>query len=571
MPIFVLLLVSAAAHAQDTAGLYLQRCGICHNESNSRAPSLETMRGRSTEAILTALVSGPMRVQGAKLSGVERRALAEHITGKKLSGDATGSATGRCATHPAMDDIAKHPQWNGWGAGITNTRFATAQQAGLTAAGVPKLKLRWAFGFPDATLAWAQPSLAGGRVFVGSHNGTVYSLDAKTGCIHWVFSAKGGVRTAMSIGNGAVYFGDTTANAYALDVNTGRTLWIRQVDEHPLARITGSPVLHEGRLYVPLSSYEEAQAASPEYACCTFRGSLAALDAKTGAVRWKTYMIAGSSGAAIWSAPTVDTKRKLIYVATGNTYTNPPQPTSDALVALAMDTGKIQWTKQATPNDTFVIGCRPGSTNPNCPATNGPDYDFGNAPILTSINKRDLIVIGQKSGVGFAFDPDKSGEIVWQYRAGEGGALGGMEWGSAVDAQHAYFPVSDISRPKPGGLHAVDLATGKRVWMTPAPPLACNAGRGCNAAQSAAVTVIPGAVFSGSNDGALRAYSTKDGAILWEYNTNREFPTVNGVPATGGSLNGPGPAIAGGMLFANAGYGGFGGRPGNVLLAFAVE
>jgi polyvinyl alcohol dehydrogenase (cytochrome) len=337
-----------------------------------------------------------------------------------------------------------------------------------------------------------------------------------------------------------------------------------------------------------MSSYEEAQGANPDYECCTFRGSLTALDVKTGAVVWKTYTIAqepkprgksstgkqlwGPSGSAIWTAPTVDAKRKLIYAATGNTYSDPDQPSSDAVIAFDMATGKIRWMKQATPKDTFIIGCRPGSTNPNCPAESGPDHDFGNSPILTTFAGRDLIVIGQKSGVGYAMDPDKKGEIVWQYRAGEGGALGGIEWGSAVDGENAYFPVSDITRPKPGGMHAVSLKTGQRVWYTPPPPPACGApGRGCNAAQSAAITVIPGVVFSGSNDGALRAYATKDGAILWTFDTNREFPTVNGVPARGASMQGPGPAIAGGMLYVCSGYGAFGGRPGNVLLAFGVE
>jgi polyvinyl alcohol dehydrogenase (cytochrome) len=586
--------VVLAAQAPDAEKLYQQQCAICHNEANPRAPSLDAMRARTPESILNALTVGAMRVQGARLSGVERRAIAEFITSKKMAGDPTGSAQGRCEGRPPFGDPAKSPLWNGWGPTFTNTRFQDAAAAGLAAEDVPKLKLKWAFGFPDATSAWGQPVVASGRVFVGSQNGTVYSLDAKSGCIYWVFSANGGVRTALSIGpragtrSYAVYFGDTSANAYALDAFTGEKLWMRKVEEHPLARVTGSPVLYQDRLYVPMSSYEEAQGANPDYECCTFRGSLTALDVKTGAVVWKTYTIAqepkprgksstgkqlwGPSGSAIWTAPTVDAKRKLIYAATGNTYSDPDQPSSDAVIAFDMATGKIRWMKQATPKDTFIIGCRPGSTNPNCPAESGPDHDFGNSPILTTFAGRDLIVIGQKSGVGYAMDPDKKGEIVWQYRAGEGGALGGIEWGSAVDGENAYFPVSDITRPKPGGMHAVSLKTGQRVWYTPPPPPACGApGRGCNAAQSAAITVIPGVVFSGSNDGALRAYATKDGAILWTFDTNREFPTVNGVPARGASMQGPGPAIAGGMLYVCSGYGAFGGRPGNVLLAFGVE
>ncbi len=351
--------------------------------------------------------------------------------------------------------------------------------------------------------------------------------------------------------------------------------------------MTGSPALFEGRLYVPMSSYEEVDTASPDYQCCTFRGSVSAVSAADGAVIWKTYTVDepkrrgkstagqplwGPSGVAIWSAPTIDPIRRRVYAATGNTYSEPAAVTGDAVLAFDIDTGRIAWVKQVTPGDVFIGGCRSGSGNPNCAETVGPDFDFGNAPILAKTAAgKDLIVIGQKSGVGYAMDPDRSGEIVWQYRAGQGGTLGGMEYGSAADSERVYFPVSDVSGPQPGGLHAVRIATGERVWFAPPRPPACGSGRGCNAAQAAAVSVIPGVVFSGSNDGALRAYSTRDGAVLWEFDTNREFTTVNGIPGRGASIMGPGPAVAGGMVFVNSGYGSHGGRPGNVLLAFGVR
>lgn len=574
----LILFAALAAAAQDPAALYKQQCAVCHTDPATRAPSFESMAARSTDAILAALTIGAMRVQGARLSGVERRAVAEYITGKKLAGDASGAATGRCATNPPLSGgIA----WNGWSPSANNARFAPA---GLTAEQTPQLKLKWAFGFPDATMAWAQPSIAFGRVFVGSHNGTVFSLDAKTGCIYWTFSARGGVRTAVAIDSKAVYFGDTSSNVYALNAATGALLWTRRVETHPSSRVTGSPALHENRLFVPLSSYEEAQGANPDYECCTFRGSLVALDTTTGEVAWKTYVIPtepaprgksakgktlyGPSGGAIWSAPTVDAKRGVVYAATGNNYTGPAQETTDAVIAFDIATGKMKWVRQATPDDAFIIGCRPGVTNPNCPEKTGPDFDFGNPPMLVD----DVIFIGQKSGIGYAMDPNDKGRILWKYKAGQGSALGGMEWGSAADNANVYFPVSDILGPKPGGLHAVNMKTGERVWYAPPADPACGTpGRGCNAALAAAISVIPGAVFAGSNDGAIRAHSTKDGAVIWEFNTNREFQTVNGVAAKGGSIQGPGPAIAGGMMYLNSGYGAFGGRPGNVLLAFGVE
>ena len=581
----------ALAQSSDGSRIFQTSCATCHTgAADSRAPSIESLRARTPQAIIDSLLTGAMRPQGARLSGAERRAVAEFITGKTIDGDVSGARIGRCTAGSPLQDPAKSPRWTGWSPSTTNTRFQSADHAGLSSSDLPRLKLKWAFGFPDASVAWSHPTVAGGRVFVGSQNGTVYALDAKTGCIHWTFSASGGVRTAVAVAPAGgsrlvVYFGDTAANAYALDAATGRTLWVRRVDDHPSARVTGSPTVFEGRLYVPVASYEEAQGADPQYPCCTFRGSVAALDAESGAVEWKTYMIPdspqrrgtstsgvplwGPSGAGIWSAPTVDVARRALYVATGNAYSAPASPASDAVVALDLATGAIRWMRQVTANDVYVSNCRAG--NPNCPETLGPDHDFGSPPVLARAGSRDVIVIGQKSGVAFAMDPEKKGEILWQYRAGQGGVLGGIEWGAAADAERAYFAVSDITTSQPGGLHAVNLATGMRAWFTPPRPPACGSGRGCNAAQSAAVTAIPGAVLSGSNDGSLRAYSTATGEVLWEFDTNRDFSTINGVPAKGASMIGPGAVVAGGMVYVNSGYGAFGGRPGNVLLAFGPE
>jgi len=578
------------AHVPGGEQLFQNHCAACHNGApEARAPAPEVLRQRSAAAILEVLANGSMRVQGATLSGPERRAVAEYLGGATLAGDPTGASRGRCE-NTSVFRMSGHG-WNGWGAGLENRREQSAAAAGLDAALVPRLKLKWAFGFPDATSAWAQPTVVGGRIFVGSQNGSVYALDSKSGCIRWVFSADGGVRTAISVGaragGAAVFFGDTGAKAYALDAASGQLLWKTKVDEHPLARITGAPTLYRGRLYVPMSSYEESQGARPEYGCCTFRGSLSSLDARSGKIIWRTYMIHdepqprgksssgatlyGAAGASIWSSPTIDAARGLIYVGTGNSYAGAAAPTSDAVVALNL-AGRIEWAKQLFADDVFVSGCRAKNENPNCADQRGPDYDFGNSPILATLpGGKQAIVIGQKSGIGWALDPTKRGEIMWQYRAGAGGALGGIEWGSAVDTENAYFAVSDILGPTPGGLHAVNLQSGERVWHAPPQPAKCTAGPRCNAAQAAAISVIPGVVFSGSNDGALRAYSVQTGAILWEVDTDRDFETVNGVAAKGASMLGPGPVIVDGMLFVSSGYGAFGGRPGNVLLAYGVD
>ena len=499
---------------------------------------------------------------------------------------------GACRTTPSLTDPATGPRWNGWGVNVTNTRFQPQDQARLSAADVPKLKLKWAFGIPNVTQARSQPAIAGGRLYMASDSGIVYALDPKTGCTYWTFKAQANIRAAISVDKRAVYFADTKADAYAIDRATGAQIWVRKVDEHPFAKSTGAPTLYEGRLYVTAAGVgEETSATRPDYECCTFRGSVTALDASTGEVVWKAYTIPeapkrrgktatgtqlwGPSGAGVWSAPTIDAKRGLIYVATGNGYSDPQQKTSDAVVAFDLKTGKMKWSSQVTPKDVWVLGCnaRPGQLpNPSCPEDVGPDFDFAASPILTTLpNGRDIIVIPQKSGVGYALDPEKEGEIVWQYRFGRGSGIGGV-WGAAVDQQQAYFAAADYNTPAPGGLHAVRLDTGERLWYTaPKQPPLCTSASVCSTAQSAALTVIAGVIFSGSADGGIRAYSTKDGSVLWEFDTNRPFDTVNGVKANGGSIDGPGPIVVDGILYVTSGNGGLVGRSGNVLLAFGVE
>ncbi len=284
-----------------------------------------------------------------------------------------------------------------------------------------------------------------------------------------------------------------------------------------------------------------------------------------------------SAGAAIWGSPTIDAGRGVIYAATGNAYTQPAAETSDAIVAFELDSGEIRWWNQLTPGDAFILGC--GGNNTNCPEDEGPDHDFGASPVLVTLSTgSDLLVIGQKSGMTYGLDPEREGAIVWEYRAGAGSALGGIEWGFAVDGDNAYFAVSDVISPRPGGLSAVRLRTGELVWYAePPPPICAESGirtgimSGCDAALPAAVSAIPGVVFSGSNDGGLRAHSAETGEVLWIYDTNREFDTVNGVPASGGSMNASGPVIVDGMLYVNSGYSFLGSRAGNVLLAFGLD
>ncbi|MBL8300773.1 MAG: PQQ-binding-like beta-propeller repeat protein [Rhodanobacteraceae bacterium] len=584
------------------AQLFESHCGGCHSGFlGSRAPSKQVLAKFPPRSIIQALTTGVMRTQGYSLSGEQRRAIAEHLTGVKYSSSLLNESRGRCDVNTGMSDPSKSPQWNGWGNGLANASFQSGKSAGLTPDQVKHLKLKWAFGFPDSFSAWSQPVIASQRIFVGSQAGVFYSLSVTSGCTYWQFEADAGVRSAASIVHfdaaarkryGAEYgvlFGDTAGKVYALDAANGRLLWKVQVETHPLARITGSPTLYGDRYYVPMSSSTTVEA--PTESCCTFRGSLSALDVGTGKILWKTYTIPqepkpiagteaggktmyGPAGAAIWSPPLVDAKRGVVYAGTGNSYTG-DAINSDALIAFDLKSGALRWARTLTPNDVWIPTCQ-AQAAANCDAKTGPNLDIASPPMLVSTStargSKELILVGQKSGVAYALDPDRKGAEVWQYRAGHGGTAGGIVWGSAFNGDTAYFPVSDLTEPEPGGVHAVDVRTGVRRWRAAPQPLLCGSPRyGCTAAQPVGVSVIPGVVFAGSIDGGFRAHASADGALLWQYDTNQDFKTVNEVPANGGSLIGAGASIAGGMVFVNSGYGTNGGRAGNVLLAFSAD
>jgi polyvinyl alcohol dehydrogenase (cytochrome) len=587
--------------ASSGSAAFERECSSCHlrASSASAAPNTEALRQLSPEAIVTALTTGRMRVQGERLSDAERRAIAEFLTGRTPESAPTVATTSRCASTPPLAQVSQGPSWNGWGAGLTNARYQPASSAALSEEDVPKLKLKWAFGFAGPVPSRAQPAVVNGRLFTASERGEVYALDAATGCVRWVYRAEAAVRTAMTVTSyqattgstkHAVYFGDGRANAYAVDADTGALLWVRKIDDHPNASITAPPAIYMGRVYVATSAAgEEVRGGRLDYGCCTFRGSVSALDAVTGAVIWKSYSIPdepkpravnnngvqlfGPAGAGMWGSPTIDARRGVLYIGTGNGFAEPVQRTTNAVLAFDLDTGRLRWAKQTVPNDVWLWQCpAENRDNSNCPSKQGPDFDFGASPILTRTpGGRELIVVPQKSGILYALDPDNNGAIVWEYRFGDGSALGG-QWGAAADERYAYIGNGGSLSGTPGGIHAVDLDTGKRVWYTPPPPPLCTGGADarCYPAQGGALTVIPGVVFSGGSDGGLRGYATRDGSLVWQVDTNREYESVNGVKASGATMDGPGPIVVNGMLFVNSGYGGIVGRAGNVLLAFDV-
>jgi len=532
-----------------------------------------------------------MKVHAQNLTNEEKRRVAEFMSGRPLGSAELGDAknmSNHCPGNPPLPDPSATPAWNGWAVDATNSRFQMAKAAGLTADQVPRLKLKWAFGYPNGVSASGQPTIVSGRVFVGTDIGYVYSLDAATGCIYWSFKANGLVRNAITIGpvkehgsaKYAAYFGDAHSNVYAVDAQNGELLWMKHADDHFTARITAAPTLHSGRLYVPVSSSEEWSGSTLDYPCCTFRGSVLAFDANSGQQIWKTYTIAEApkptrknskgvqlwapAGGSVWNSPTVDTQQHAIYFGTGDSETEPAAKTSDAVMALDMNTGKVLWVFQAQENDAFMGGCSGPNKTENCPSIQGPDLDIGNSPMLRTLTGgRRILLAATKDGNVFALDPDHAGAVIWKVNIADNSkGLNGVMWGGASDQQNAYYGLSR------GGVIALRLATGERLWFNPLSKTAGTARMG----QLAAVSVIPGVVFTGGFDGRLHALSTVDGHDLWEFDTAREFPTVNSVKAKGGTMAAPGPTIVGGMVFAGSGYGVFGTDvPGNVLLAFSIE
>jgi polyvinyl alcohol dehydrogenase (cytochrome) len=337
------------AHPQNTnVGIYAftGRCASCHDTGKDGATDRHALNRFTPEQVLTSITTGSMAEYAQGLSEFEKRVVAVYIGGRPLgaadAGDA-GLMKNRCAVRTSFEPSADS-DWNGWGHDTGNTRFQP--KPGLTAADAPNLTLKWAFGFPNGNSAYGQPTVAGARVFVGADTGFVYALDAATGCIHWSFRANAGVRTAVSIGRGRgahrylAYFGDVKANLYAVDADTGAKVWSDRVDNHPVARVTGAPTLVDGRLYVPISSLEESGAGNPSYPCCTFRGGVASYDAQSGTRVWTSYTIAeravpqkktsrgtqlwAPAGAGVWSSPSIDLKRRVVYVATGNATPSSP-------------------------------------------------------------------------------------------------------------------------------------------------------------------------------------------------------------------------------------------------------
>jgi len=626
------LLTSAFAFAQSPATpngetLFNAKCKSCHDPAVERAPNLAALRTRTQADIVQSLQSGLMAPMATGMTPGEMQAVAGFISKIAAASDALSffgdpASVGNekvCASHPPI--AAREGDWATLGVSTNSSRFQRHPE--LSVSDIPKLKLKWAFTMQGG----GQPMVVGDWLFMTNRGGKFFALDAKSGCVHWSLSGAGSrttpsvIRSNVSPSGWATFIGTNGRVIRAIDAQTGKDIWRSEpLEAHPAALLTGTPIAYGDRLFVPMSSLEEVTGAQESYPCCSFRGSLSALDIKTGKVLWKTYTITeplkptrknakgtqlqGPAGAAIWASPTIDEKRKLIYVVTGDSYTDADTKGADAVMAVEMETGKVRWSHQVTEADNFTLACGAGPMrNSSCPENEGPDVDFGASPILFKLNNgRDVVVAGQKSGVVYGFDTD-NGKMIWKTAVGSGSALGGIEWGIGADDRYVFVPNADtvllideilkrrgeplfmgVDLPAKPGLSALDPATGKVTWHVPAPIAPCKyanpareRARGeCVRAQSAAPAVIPGAVFSGTVDGWMRAYDSSTGKIIWAYSTTAQtYDTVNGIKGQpGGGIDGMGPTIAHGMVYFMSGFNGAsstGSNGNNVLLAFSVD
>jgi len=573
-------------------------CLACHAGGMPEAPRVEALELYPPERIVEALNSGAMSTIGLSLSGEEMRKVAFYLTGKTIESKQAERALFLCESEFSASDQKANSLWSSWGGQAGNQRFQTKEKK-LTPSNVQNLKLKWAFGFPDTTRVRSQPTVTEAVTYIGSQDGRIYALDNNTGCIHWTFTADAEVRGAINLhahpetDKRTLLFGDYKASAYALDAGTGKLLWKTRVHEHSLATITGSVAVDDDRVYVPVSSSEVVPAANSEYPCCTFRGALVGLNLRDGHIEWRTYTTKipvprgknsvgtnrfGPSGAPIWSTPSLDKKRNLVMATTGQNYSSPATGTGDAVIAMDATTGEVAWVSQVWENDAWNGGCVRKTAN--CPEENGPDFDIGASVIISkTASGRELLLVGQKSGLVYAMDPDQKGKILWQQRVGRGGTMGGVHWGMTTDGERLYVGVSDLFTNNPykkgdahPGLHALNPLNGKFLWRTHLENTCPKESKFfCDPGISAAVSSSPGLVFGGALDGKLRAFDASDGSILWSYDTHKLFTTVNGVEGRGGAIEADGPVIADGKVFVTSGYDKWGEMPGNVLLVFSLD
>jgi polyvinyl alcohol dehydrogenase (cytochrome) len=583
--------------------VFAENCAVCHS-----LPILSSMfeqnRGRPPGFVYDALAAGNMRRVGGQLDVASRRAAAEFFTGVPFNSKAAErdfTISPKCSVERSQfdwEDLA-YPNWGG---SIRN-QISIPDETGFTQEEVKRLAVQWVVAFPEASQLRSQPTAAGGALFAGSHNGSVYSLDQETGCTRWHYKAVTEVRSAVTIdvdtramdergGEPLVraVFADRAANVYALDADTGEHLWTQVVDPHVNAAITGSVTAYDGMLFVGVSSNDDVNALDPSYPCCTHHGVVVALDARTGEILWRTPTVneepeirghsgigtamLGPSGASVWNTPTISEEHGLLFVGSGNNHSRPATSMSDSVLAMDVRTGRIAWTYQSQAGDAWNAACVFGVRS-SCPDPEGPDTDFGATTMLLELDGKEFLVAGQKSGLLHALDP-ATGELVWKTRLTHGGAEGGIRYGMATRDGVLYVPSTDQARDESEGpssqpgVAALSAQDGTVLWSMTGAKL-CAGRENCDESMTAPPLAMSEAIFAASLEGVLYALDRTTGAVLWSLDTAQTFTTLTGKTTRGGGIAGTaGPVHANGRLFISSGYG-QAQRPGNALIALAPE
>lgn len=485
----------------------------------------------------------------------------------------------------------------GWGIDHRNTRYQPSSS--ITASSAPNLKLKWVYGLAETTPR-SYPLITEDTIFVGDGGRGIVALDRETGCERWVHEHTGPISSALVQGQigtqSIIVFNDRLKGVYAIDASNGEPIWHTAITDEPVPWYSGTPLVTTSTVFVPVASLEVVLAANPLYGCCTTSGGMAALDIATGKQRWyvptidapaeetRTHWLFvqnyGPSGAPVWGAPSYDAKNDRLYFGTGQNYTHPATDTSDAIFALQGSTGKRLWLEQFTANDVYTAACNIEALNhPNCGKPTGPDVDFG-APTMLANTKagQTLLIAGQKSADAHALDA-ATGERVWSTKLGRGGIIGGVHWGLAANEalNLVYVPISDkevVGFPAPGdptpGLYALDLDTGAIRWEY-SRASRCEKQE-CVFGLSAAPLATNNVVIAGSMDGYLEILAADTGKKLWSFDAWREYESVNGLPTAGGAFDAHGPMVADDLLVVSAGYGYVGQqRGGNALLVFQLD
>lgn len=597
---------AAPWHRIETAlgeRIFSERCAACHSSAVIE-PSVAGLAKLRPEYIYRSLWSGIMREAAVGLNDAERRAVARYL-GNLVPEKPSAEVSNFCDAK-ALAANGATGAWGAWAPDTRNSRHLA--DSGLTAGQMAQARLKWAFVIPDTgstTNAGNQPTVHAGRLYIGSRSGFVFALDARSGCIHWQYRPVAGVRSAIAIDDGKAIFADYENYVYALATGTGELLWRNKADEQPSARVNGSVTVHNGRVFVPVSTNQGfVNALDPRLPCCTFQGTVTAFDTGSGRRLWQTRIVDeplrelgpspsgtmryGPSGGSVWSVPTVDARRGVLYVGTSNQKTGPPIPESDAVVALDIRTGTKKWVRSFAPPrfggvDIWNGGCVGVFADPEeeCPPENESlegDRDIG-APVIlqTRSDGSEILLVASKDGMLYALDPLRDGETIWETRVGRiiqirGPSFGGVEHGIAADSERAYVPIADIDvmeNTAAGALVAVDLASGEIAWRADAAHDWCRGKPDrCYTSMTSPPTIAGEVVFAGANDGVLRAYDRKTGKIVWAFDTAIEVEGVNGLSGSGGSISRGGTALVHGMFFQSSGYGQGLGMPGNVVFAF---